>query len=670
MILQTVIYFLIFIFFTFSFFYLVGYAVIYNHNKSLKDYEIIALSFCLGLIIFLIFNSIFNFLHLGSYLLSIFLIFDIGMFIKFRFNLLSPWKVLVKDKLLALLLLLGILVQGIIDFPSGFLYRDGLLFWSSQGFDGLWHVSLMEEIKKTFPPQNPVFSGESLYNYHFLVDVVMGLFAKLLPFFSSLDLYYRFFPVLFSFLIGISVYSFMQRWQKNSKIAYWSLFFTYFTGSFGYIVTYLKDGNFFAGETVFWAAQLNTIVGNPPHAIAISLLLSSLLSLALFFQEKKRFWLGTSLLLGSFLVGFKVSSGVVLLLGLGAAALTEVIFKRRFLLLGFVACLGVINFLVIKILTRGVESYLIFEPWWFVRTMVVAKLGWIDLENQRQHYISVGTWKSSLRVVQVELMAFLIFLLGNLGMRMLGFGEIIKKILRERLKIVLNPLDTAVLVAMITSFIIPMLFLQKGIVYNSVQFMQYFLLFFGFYAAITTVKLIDIPKNKSLKIILATVIIFLSVPTVIGNLVEFYGPGQKPLAKISNQELEALDYLRHNTSLNDVILNLPFNKYLKDKYPTQPRPIYAWYSTAYISALTSRTSYLACEDMVDQLSLPLKEKLSKIDSFINSTDLQKNKEFLKKEGINYFYLSKSELDSKFDYQIHSLDQVFENNEVVIYKVRT
>ena len=107
-------------------------------------------------------------------------------------------------------------LQGLINFPSGFLYKEGVLFWSSQGHDGLWHVALMEEINRTFPPQNPLFYGRPLQNYHFASDLFMGEFYRIFNFFDPLDLYFRYYPILFSFMIGISSFSFaLRKWNRK-----------------------------------------------------------------------------------------------------------------------------------------------------------------------------------------------------------------------------------------------------------------------------------------------------------------------------------------------------------------------------------------------------------------------------------------------------------------------
>lgn len=569
--------FLVFIVLTFLSLYPLGYLFFAKKVDRLEDQEIISLSFSLSIVVLVLLAIFLAFVRARFLLIYIIVGANLFSIFKYKTKLLNPWKTVFKNRILSFLLILGILVQGFINFPNGYLYKEGLLFWSSQGFDGFWHISLMEAIRRNIPPQLPIYSGFSIQNYHYLVDIFMGEYFRIYAFFSPLDLYFRFFPVLFSFLMGISVYSFTKRW-KNEKVAYWAIFFTYFVGSFGYVLTFIKSGKLFGGETAFWVSQLNTVIANPPHAAAIILLCSFLLSFLLFTKSKSKYWFLISFLLGSVISGFKVSGGILLLAGLGASSLVQILNERKFgSAILFLALLAT-NFITIKLVSKDVGSYLIFQPWWFIRTMVVVKLGLVDWELRRQTYLSVGRFTSYLRVLELEGTAFLIFVIGNLGMRIIGLPIVIGKLLHIKDKLFKNYIDTFLLTACFVGFSVPMLFLQKGIVYNSIQFMQYVLLITGFYGAVFAYQVLKKVKVNVLKYFFCLVLICLSVPTVIGNFVEFYG--NPPNAKISTLELSVLSYLKDNSKPNDIILTPAFDGGSKYRYKANPIPIYAWSSTS------------------------------------------------------------------------------------------
>ncbi|KKQ67262.1 MAG: hypothetical protein US86_C0001G0189 [Candidatus Daviesbacteria bacterium GW2011_GWA2_38_24] len=647
--------------------YPIGYLFLASKKNELHPTEIVALSFCIGVIIFVLQAFLFSFLDLRF--LAVFfvlLLSGISIYQNKKF-LVIPWIKLLKDKLLVLSITLATLVQGFINFPSGYKYKDGLLFWSSQGHDGLWHVSLIEEIKRTLPPINPGISGVELFNYHYLVDVLMGEFARIFPFFDSLDLYFRFFPILFSFMISITIFALMYRWKGSKAIAHLGLLFSVFVGSFGFIISFKDSGNIFGGETAFWASQQNTILGNPPHAISHAILPAFFLAFCLFLKNRSKHWFIISLLLGGVLAGFKVSGGFIMLSGVGVAAFFDFLLNKKKSTLLLAAFLAILNFLAFKSMTsKDAASFLMFLPWWFIRTMVVVKLGWIDMELRRQHYLSKGTWNANLRILQLELTALLIFIVGNLGMRILGIIEIIRLVIKEKLNIFKNTFEIALITSMFAGLVVVLLFVQKGLIYNNIQFMQYFMLIFGWFAAISTYHSFKLMKNNILRAVFIAIVTVLSIPTVIGNLIEFYGPNTKPLAVVNNHQIEALKFLKTATPEDSVILNVPFDPYLKDKFKEQPKPIYAWYDTPYIAALSARKSYLASEH-VTLLGFPTKEREEKMKKFFEQQDLNWNKQFLKDENINYIYISKDELDRPLQMD-KSINLVFENKEVLIYRV--
>lgn len=669
LLIQTLIFFLLFLVLSTAVLFIPGFGSLARYRKQLAGAEVITLSLALGIVLFVAVATILALLNLRYLMLPLVLAVNLFVISKYRLDVFTPWKIF-RNKTLLILIVIGILTSGFINFPSGYLYKDGLHFWSSQGHDGLWHVASMEAIKQSIPPQNPGFSAEPLYNYHYLVDVLMGEFARIFPFFSSLDLYFRFFPVIFSLLIGISVFAFVTRWQSNKRIGYLAIFFTYFIGSFGYIVTFIKNGNIFGGETAFWAAQQNTLLGNPPHAISHGLLAAFFLSFLIYLKERNIGWVIISFLIGSMLAGFKVSGGFVMLTGLGVASLIDFINKRKPLTLILAFLLGLSNLLTFKSMTSNGSSFLIFLPWWFIRTMVVDKLGWVDLELRRQFYLSRGTWHANLRVIQLEAIAFGIFLAGNLGMRIIGIIELIRKFILSKGAFFKEPIEIMLIVTMLTGLIVPLLFVQKGLIYNNIQFMQYFLFIFGFFGAITVYRILTHLKNQLMRLIIIGLLVILSVPTVIGNLVELYGPGRTPLAKIGTSELIALKYLKDNSKTDAIILTPPFNPYLKDKFKSRPLPIYAWYDTPYVSAMTGKYSYLASEHVTLLFYPSTDERIKNKKKFFEQSDFSWNRQFLKNERINYIYAAKDELVKLLDTDKNNLEIFFENNATIIYKVKS
>ena len=217
--------------------------------------------------------------------------------------------------LILVIFTLGIAGQMAVISPSGTYQNGDLVFWSAHGHDGAWHIALMEEMKKGWPFQNPVFAGQKLINYHFFSDIAPAIVSKYSPI-SNLNLYFRIFPFFYSLFLGASAYFLTKKITKSSSASIWATIFTYFAGSFGFIVTYIKNKSI-GGESIFWASQPQSAGGNPPQIISDFLLLSSIYFILLLTQQKNKkkkriLYVICVLLLGT-IASFKIYAGVVLL---------------------------------------------------------------------------------------------------------------------------------------------------------------------------------------------------------------------------------------------------------------------------------------------------------------------------------------------------------------------
>jgi hypothetical protein len=163
-------------------------------------------------------------------------------------------------------------------------------------------------------------------------------------------------------------------------------------------------------------------------------------------------------------------------------------------------------------------------------------------------------------------------------MRFLGLWEFTKMVKKS-----LKNYFYSVFVLIITlSLITPILFLQKGVASNTSQFLQYFILLIGILAGITVSQV-----TTKFKFLIPLVIV-LMIPTQVGLLREFYS--RPAFAKISQQELSALKFVKENTNINDVIITPPYNQYLNLKGETPN--IWDWFDTSYVSAFSSRRTYM------------------------------------------------------------------------------
>lgn len=645
------------------FLYFPGRLILGSKKKEINKQESLLLSFIIGIVLIIFQTVIFGLLKIRFFSLPILLILSIFGIKKHFKDFIDESKIILKDKILIFIIILGILVQGFINFPSGWQYKNGINFWSSQGHDGLWHVSLMEEIKTTFPPTNPLYAGHPLQNYHYTSDIFMGEFYRLFPFLSSLDLYFRFYPILFSFLISFGVYCFVKRkWNQNA--AYWSMFFTLFCGSFGYIIYFINNQLSFSGETIFWASQGNTILGNPPHTLGIIFLTSLILLISIWLKTKDNFWLVFIFCLGFGLSTIKVSSGFIFVGSFLTMGLYLLVFKKDFIpfLIGIV--LAISNFLMLKIISPSAQSFLVFEPLWFPRTMMVIKFKWFDWELRRQNYIWEKTFKSLIHQIILELQAIFIFIIGNTGLRIVGLVEIFKRLRKN-----IDPIDIFMISGASFSMLIVLFFVQKGSAFNLIQFVQIYFHLIGIYAGVAVSNLISKTKSKIFKFIIIFIVILLAIPTAIGNLFEFYGPGHNPLAIVSNSELSALTWIKENTPQNSVIFTKPFSENGKYLHKIEPLPISAWTPTMYVHSFTNRHTFLSGEWQLDITGYNINQDIKNMKKFMDQKDIIFNNSFLTNNKINYLYFRLDEINKPIDLVANNLTEVFKNNEAVVYKYK-
>lgn len=545
--------------------------------------------------------------------------------------------------LILVVFIVGIVGQLAVIAPSGTYQNGDLVFWSAHGHDSTWHIALMEEIKKGYPFQNPIFAGEKLTNYHFFSDILPTMVSKYTGI-SNENLYFRIFPFFYSLFLGVSVFYLTKKITNDFKASIWATIFTYFAGSFGYLIG--------KGESVFWATQIQSSSGNPPQIVSNFLFLTSIYFVLKYLEQKNKrdkivFFLINLVLLGT-ISSFKIYAGVILLGSLSIVGTWQLIFNKKSELFFLSLVSGIMALALYLPNTSNSGSFLIFEPWWYIRTMIVepSRLNLLDWELRRQTYIYEHNWK---RVIWLEGMGFLIFFFGNLGMRFLGLWEFIKT--KSILKI-----------SIILSIIFPLLFLQKGVASNTSQFLQYFILLFGILAGIGTAKLTSRFK------ILIPIIFILMIPTQVNLLREFYiadGYSSRPaFAKISSQELDALKFIKENTNINLVLLTPPYNQYLDQKQITPN--IWDWFDTSYVAAFSSRRTYFDDYEQVDIMGYDFKERLATKKIIFENEDNNKVKEAIISTKSDLLYFPKI-LSPKVNLEKMGLIKFFENQEIEVWK---
>ncbi|MBI3485320.1 hypothetical protein HY025_00075 [Candidatus Daviesbacteria bacterium] len=645
-------------FFLFSIFVLlIPGMVLLNFKRELLDLEKVFLSVTIGLVSFTLITYFIRFLRLDFFVPIYLLLINLYFIYSKKYKDLLLFRIDLKSKVIYLILLLGIIFQILPTVKTGLSFGFGLGFWGPNAHDGVWHIALVNQLEKNLPPLNPIYSGAVLKNYHYLYDLLISLTANLTTI-SPVDLVFRLYPLLFSTMLGVgTVVLFKKMFQdyineKKLNVAIISsLFFVYFAGSFGWIVTYLHE-RVLSGESSFWANQAVSFNLNPPFAISLIIIIACLV----LFKNALRYNFKNSLLLGLLvgsLIGFKAYGAIILFLSIfiiWVINLRNRLFFRLFLTL----VVGGLISLGIYLPNFSYSSTFIFQPFWLIDTMIdfPDRVGWLKLSSARTAYFERKEW---LKFFLVELISFLLFLIGNLGVRFLGLFTILKfKKIRSDL------LLQFIFAILIFSFLIPLFFTQVGTAWNTIQFLYYFLYFMALFAGFVISFIFDkFPKGINF-----VVIIFLLIITPINSIATAWGyTYNRPHAFISNFEMQALSFLKDQP--DGVVLTFPFNKDDREKFQG-PLPLFVYETTAYVSAFSEKTVFLEDEIQNDILNLDNSRKRVKSKVFFDSLG-KENGNFLIKENIKYIYLQKY-------YKINleennEISKIFENQEILIYKVK-
>lgn len=631
-----------------------GFFLLSRLKLKLTPLEKIGLSLSLGIVIFTLISFIFSHLHLRFLIFPFFIFFFIYFLFRYRFQKKEILKIWKPELMPSLTIGFASLIQFVLMSKSGTPYQGGLAFWGVNGYDGIWHTSLISELSQYFPPQNPGFAGEALKNYHFLADLFMAQihnFSRI----PILDLYFRFLPLLLTVLLNLLIFTFVRRWSKSKAVACWAVFFTSIVGSFGYLPQLIGKGSN-NWETAFWGVQPASAFLNPPFAISLIVLMTGLFLIKIMPKKPGRTFYFVLPLVFGLLIGFKVYAGLIVLTTLFLMGIWQLLRKRdKSILIIFFLSL-IFSLIVYLPAGRATGNFMVFEPWWFIRIMVQApdRLNWPGLELRRQTYVQIDDFIS---LAFLEFFTFLIFVIGNLGVRFIGFFSFIKRFLKGEF------IDRFLILVSLVAFVPPLFFVQKAIPWNSIQFFYYFIFFFSFFAALFFNWLLEKARFLPLKLLIIIVLVTASLPSTLKTIYWFNAP--TPTTLLSAEEVKALRFLKLNSKKDEIILTFPFNANAAKKFKEPPVPM-THYNSPYVSFFTGRRVFLEDQNAATILGYDLEGRLTQEKRFFETDNLAFAREFLIQNKITYLYLV-GDQDLSVDKQALDLKEIFDNQKVRIYQ---
>lgn len=543
-----------------------------------------------------------------------------------------------------LLILVGTISWSLTMVKSGLEHPFGLGFWGANGHDGIWHIALSESLS-VGSLDMPTFAGETLKNYHIGFDLLLAFLHKITTI-PIPTLYFQIIPPILALLVGVLTYKFVLGRTKSGRSAWWSTFFVYFGGSFGFLIG--------KSESAFWSQQAISSLINPPFALSLILLLIGLIFIQKL-EKNSNFWnYLVSILSIGLLIEIKAYAGVLALGALFVVSLWKALREKKFSL--FFVFLGslALSLAVYLPLNKNASGLITWQPFWFIETMMglTDRVGWLKFSSAMATYKSGHIWGKGILAYMI---AFGIFILGNLGTRILFLFR----------KIRLDTINIFVYSVIGAGIVIPTLFLQEGTPWNTIQFFYYSLFFSGVLAGIFVSDFLSSIKNTVYRYVVVIVIVLFTIPTTLVTLKDVYIPSRPP-AMLPSDEVSALKFL--SSQPDGVVLTYPFNPILaKEAEVNPPRPLYLYTSTAYVSAFSSHSTYLEDEINLDITGYDWKSRLSSLEMWYKENNQEVAREFLKENNIEYVYWLKGQRALLGEGQLH-LKNIFENSSVTIYQV--
>ncbi len=567
-----------------------------------------------------------------------------------------------KQKIIpALIILLGTIVTSLTMIRSGLTYNFGLGFWGPNGHDGIWHLSLINQLQKNIPPFNPVYSGSILTNYHWGFDLVAAILGKL--FNNNSFVYFQFLPIIFGLTLGYLSFRLIKQTTKNSTLANIFTFLIYFSGSFGWIYTLIKSGNL-GGESLFWSMQSVSTLINPPFALSLIIILFGLILWSKNNSSNKYKIATINGIIFGVLSGIKVYAGILIGLTLVIFWFFDFLKTKKIFNYNFFTWITTLTISLVILGSLGVlksSSILEFKPLWFTHSMIES--------TDKFYFPKIAAYRINLSqnlnpiklpfYIGLETGLIFIFIIGNMGFRVFGLIPIYKKIKNRQF----TSFEKLTLILMSLALFIPLIFVQKGTAWNTIQFFYYFLFFSNLFFAQFISDFLKIKSKKN--IVIMIFILAVTNLTSIATIKDYLG--NPPPSAIPNKEIEALNFLKNQK--DGIVLTFPYDQHAKNKLQLKtPIPMYLYETTSYVSAFSNKIVFLEDEMNLDITGFNWQDRKSESIKFFNSNDQFFARGFLVNNQISYIYLINGQKITLDESQLQ-INKIFDNGQSQIYQVQ-
>ncbi|GIW61540.1 MAG: hypothetical protein KatS3mg089_0392 [Patescibacteria group bacterium] len=566
---------------------------------------------------------------------------------------------------LTLLVLLGIIVQLIPVVASGTRYQEGVRFFGVNGVDGIMHLAFIRGIIHRFPPFEPGAFDHPLTNYHYWSDLIISELIRVWHLPTS-HVFFQYMPILLSLLTAIAGYQVMRSLGFSHNAGVWAIFFLFFGGDGAYLLMLLVHNKLsFASPAIDNGA---TQFLNMPNALARPVFLTSIITLQYWFKEKRLVWGILMVLLSASLWGIKVYYGIFTAIGLSLIVIAMIVItfvsmskkksfinagifavKENIMLLSVLGLFVVVSALIYFPPNKGAGGLKVYPLEWPKIFLGPGGINWGEWWLRRQVYEQA---KNIRNLLVLDIIAILVAMISIHGTRLIGLflGRNIYKKLGWRNILFFIP-------GLLIFHVLGLYTLQEAGEFNVFNFFVVGTVILSIFSAMVVERLFY-TKNLILAIT-AFVVVILTIPRVIHETISYLPtlitPKNTSSTLISNAELEGLNFIRENTPQSAIVQSHP-----KDNIDQE---------TPYVSFFSDRFTYLSGTRLQKTHNQPVEYREKELKKLFESRSSPEFHGIARNLGINVIYLKKNpDQELFFERDNNLIKKIFENKEVVIYKI--
>jgi len=551
-----------------------------------------------------------------------------------------------------ILIIVAAFLHLLIILPSGSYYCFnnvcGHYFWGVHEHDGIWHLAVAETAFKVFPPQNPAYSGVPLSGYNSFLDFILYVLGRIGI--SPLLSYFKILPIIW--FVGFTYLSLRlsNKWSNNSSFTFIFLFLNYFGASFSFLIPLIREGIIMGASSILSMQAILTLTNLQLAYSYIFLLWTINLLLERKITNRIIFFLCIFLFIQW---GLKFYTGVISSIIVGIFFLIHAVRTRKWkdiILIGLFVLSSIASILVNYNPFGGKTSAgfpLVFKPLELIWPLIEDRGLFYSEYWANAKYIFLASPHISARFLIFCVFLVTLFIILNFGMRLFGLFALLQSQFKKENKDIHLALGIAVLMCIL----IPILFIQKGIWWNTIQFLFPVYIILNIYTA----DFISGLKNNLIRNIMIIFTVLISLPYLYDGLKGYMVfPGKIVL---SQNELNALNYLKR---LPDGIIYTPIYKQKGDLNTATVNPLFNHVDSAYVSAYTGKQTLYANYVQLMLLNVEYTQRKQEIEK--GNCKLLSN--------VKYVYLHISQKNDFFFkkciYKNKEYKRVFNNSAAAVY----